>query len=57
MEMPESITCVECGSPAGRLTPLPEETGFQAGDVVAFICPECGARFDLVVEDDEAEPA
>jgi hypothetical protein len=57
MEMPDTITCVECGSPARRLTPLPEETGFQAGDVVAFICPDCGARFDLVVEDDEDQPA
>ena len=53
--MPDTITCVECGGGAGRLTPVPEEEGFVPGDVVAYICPECGQRFDLVVEDEAGE--
>lgn len=52
MEVPETITCVECGAVAQRLTLPPEEEGFFPGDVVAFICPECGQRFDVVVEDE-----
>lgn len=55
MEVPDTITCVECGGGAGRLTPVPEEEGFVPGDVVAYICPECGQRFDLVVEDEAGE--
>ncbi|MBN2113308.1 MAG: hypothetical protein JW785_04190 [Acidimicrobiia bacterium] len=52
MEVPETITCVECGGVARRLTLPPEEEGFLPGDVVAYICPECGQRFDVVVEDE-----
>ena len=52
MEVPDTITCVECGAAAGRLTPAPVEEGFLPGDVVAFVCPDCGHRFDLVLEDD-----
>ena len=55
--MPETITCVECGAAAGRLTYLPEGESFQAGDVVAFVCPDCGQRFDLVIEDEEGAGA
>lgn len=55
MEVPETITCVECGAEANRLTHLPEEEGFVSGDVVAFICPECGQRLDLVLEEAEEE--
>jgi len=56
MEVPEIITCVECGAAAGRLTTPPPDEGFSPGDVVAFVCPDCGQRFDLVVEDDLADP-
>jgi Zn finger protein HypA/HybF involved in hydrogenase expression len=55
MEVPETITCVECGAAAGRLTAVPEDEGFLPGDVVAFVCPDCGQRFDIVLED-ESEP-
>jgi Zn finger protein HypA/HybF involved in hydrogenase expression len=55
MEVPETITCVECGAAAGRLTPVPEDEGFLSGDVVAYACPDCGQRFDIVLED-EPEP-
>lgn len=52
MEVPETITCVECGAVCGRLTHLPEDEGFLPGDVVAYVCPDCGHRFDLVLEDE-----
>jgi Zn finger protein HypA/HybF involved in hydrogenase expression len=52
MDVPETITCVECGAAAGRLTPLPPEEGLFPGDVVAYVCPECGQRFDIVLEDE-----
>jgi hypothetical protein len=55
MEAPETITCVECGAEAGRLTRPPEGEGFFPGDVVAYVCPDCGQRFDLVFEDETGE--
>jgi len=53
MEVPETITCVECGATAGRLTHLPPDEQLLPGDVVAYLCPECGQRFDIVLEDEE----
>jgi hypothetical protein len=52
MEVPETIVCVECGAAAGRITPVPEDEGFLPGDVIAFVCPDCGHRFDVVLEDE-----
>jgi len=53
MEAPDTITCVECGGAAGRLTHLPPEDALLPGDIVTYVCPECGQRFDIVLEDDE----
>ena len=53
MEVPDTIICVECGAAAARLTPEPPEDGFFPGDVVAYVCPDCGQRFDLVLEDED----
>jgi len=53
MEAPDTIICVECGAAAGRLTHLPPEGTLLPGDVVSYICPECGQRFDIVLEDEE----
>lgn len=55
MEAPQTIACVECGAEAGRLTHLPEGEGFIPGDVVAYVCPDCDQRFDLVVEEEAGE--
>lgn len=52
MEVPETIICVECGATAGRLSRLPAEEDLFPGDVVAYLCPDCGHRFDIVLEDD-----
>lgn len=54
MDIPEQITCVECGGPCGRLTPQPED-GFAPGDVVAYRCADCGERLDVEVPEDPAE--
>jgi hypothetical protein len=53
MEVPETITCVECGGIAGRITPLPPDEGLLPGDVVAYVCADCGQRLDIVLEDEE----
>ena len=52
MEVPETIICVECGAAAGRLSRLPAEEDLLPGDVVIYLCPDCGHRFDIVLEDD-----
>jgi Zn finger protein HypA/HybF involved in hydrogenase expression len=55
MDAPETITCVECGAAAGRLTHLPPEGELLPGDVVTYICPECGHRHDIVLEDEQED--
>lgn len=52
--MPNEIICPECGAPAQRVGYPPEE-GYEPGDVVAYLCGMCEARFDLVMEDDDQE--
>jgi hypothetical protein len=44
------MTCVDCG---GTLHPLsyPPEEGWEPGDVVAYRCPDCYERFDIVLPD------
>lgn len=50
MEVPDIITCVDCGQKAHRLSYPPEE-GWQDGDVVAYRCSGCMDRWDLVIGD------
>lgn len=54
MEIPDSITCVDCGQMARRLGEAPEE-GWEVGDYVAYRCTGCNDRWDLVVSDDSEE--
>lgn len=51
MELPETITCVDCGQLAHLLSHAPEE-GWEIGDIVAYRCAGCNDRWDLVVEED-----
>lgn len=54
MDVPDVITCVDCGESAHRITPPPED-GWEVGDFVAYRCSGCRDRWDLVVADpDEA---
>jgi hypothetical protein len=56
MEMPDKITCVDCGQDA-HLISYPPEEGWQVGDYVAYRCRGCNDRWDLVVEDgDSSQP-
>ncbi len=57
MNVPDKITCVDCGQTAHLLSHPPEE-GWQIGDYVAYRCAGCNDRWDLVVEDpdDSAGP-
>ena len=48
MEIPDKVTCVDCGRLAYRLTIVPE-FGFSDGDWVAYRCSGCGDRWDLEV--------
>ena len=50
IEIPDTITCVDCGQTAHRLTLAPEE-GWSIGDIVAYRCSGCMDRWDLVVAD------
>jgi hypothetical protein len=55
MEVPKTITCVDCGQLAHRLSYPPEE-GWEIGDYVAYRCSGCNDRWDLQVCDEDAAP-
>ena len=54
MEIPEKVTCVDCGRLAYQLTIEPE-FGFSIGDWVAYRCSGCGDRWDLEIGDNTGE--
>jgi predicted nucleic acid-binding Zn ribbon protein len=53
MDAPDTITCVECGGVCRRVSYPPPDEGFEFGDAVAYVCDDCGNRFDVVFEADE----
>lgn len=53
-DVPDTITCVECGGDAHRMSHPPPDESFVIGDVVAYVCGDCDHRLDVVVEDDDA---
>ena len=53
--MPDEIICVECQGTCYRLTQRPDDDPFLPGDFVAYRCPDCAERFDLVMEEDDEE--
>jgi Zn finger protein HypA/HybF involved in hydrogenase expression len=56
MQAPPTFTCVDCGGATRLLSHAPED-GWEPGDVVAYRCPDCGERFDVVLgEEDEDRP-
>jgi len=54
--VPDTITCIDCGSVAYLLS-KPDDTGrFWPGDLVVYRCEDCLDRWDLIVPD-EGDPA
>lgn len=54
---PESILCIECLGTCMRLTQRPDDDPFLPGDVVAYRCPDCYERFDIVLEEGDEDGA
>lgn len=52
MEVPEKITCVDCGQDAFLISYPPQE-GWEIGDFISYRCRGCNDRWDLVVEEDD----
>lgn len=50
IDVPEQISCVECGGTCHRLGHPPED-GFEPGDWIAYRCADCMDRFDLQATD------
>lgn len=53
MPIAERISCMECGGDAFLLQPPGEDDVLAAGDVLAYRCPDCGERWDVVVDEDD----
>lgn len=54
MDPLRTIACMECGGSAHLITHLDAEDPVLPGDVLAYRCPDCLDRWDVVVADDEA---
>ena len=50
MGIPETITCVDCGGTAHRITFLSVEEPPEPGDVIAYRCQDCHDRWDVVLD-------
>lgn len=57
MEVPDTILCIDCLGTCQRLTHRPDDDPFLPGDVVAYRCPDCLDRWDIVLEDDDEDAA
>lgn len=55
MHVPEQIICVECQGTCHLLSTRPADDPFMPGDFVAYRCPDCLERFDLVLEVDDED--
>jgi hypothetical protein len=56
MDIPNEITCIDCGGVASRIGFLPPDEEPEPGVIIAYRCADCLERFDVVMEDDEAPP-
>lgn len=56
-DVPDRITCVECGGDAHRVSHPPPDEGFAIGDVVTYVCADCGQRLDVLLEDEPSNEA
>lgn len=55
MEPTATITCVECGGTAHLASYAAPDEPAQAGDIVAYVCDECGHRLDVELAEEEEE--
>jgi plastocyanin len=55
VDVPEQITCVECGGAAHRVGYPDPEVGYEPGDRVAFVCSDCGHRHDVILDETDEE--
>lgn len=53
MEIDETITCIDCGGRAHRMSYPPNERDWEPGDVVAYRCADCLDRWDIVIGDED----
>jgi Zn finger protein HypA/HybF involved in hydrogenase expression len=51
VEVPERIICHECGGSAYLLVRLGPEDEVLTGDIVAYRCPDCAERLDVVIDE------
>lgn len=52
-EVPDVITCIDCGERAHLISYPPDERPWQPGDLTVYRCEGCLDRWDLVVPDDD----
>lgn len=48
---------MDCGGPAYLITLDREDGTWRPGDIVSYRCRDCRDRWDLVLPDDDEEPA
>jgi uncharacterized Zn finger protein len=49
----ERIACMECGGEAVLQQVPGEDEILEAGDVLVYRCPDCGQRWDVVVDEQD----
>lgn len=50
-----TIVCPDCGGTAGLIQMLAADDELEPGDVVAYRCPDCLDRWDVVVTAEDLE--
>lgn len=50
LEVPEQITCIDCGGPCYLMSATPED-GWHDGDLAVYRCRDCHDRWDTLVGD------
>ena len=55
MDPEATITCIDCGGRAHRLTYRREDGTWLPGDIIAYRCEDCLDRWDVVLPDDWGE--
>jgi hypothetical protein len=47
---------MECGGDAVLVQPPGQDELLEAGDVLVYRCPDCGQRWDVVLDEDDLAP-